>query len=105
LTEELPSSEKLQIIKAATFSNRITLITKSFGRGTDFICQDKRVIKQDGVHVLQVFFSTELSEEVQIMGRTARQGDLGSFSMILLDTDLEFLLIPKEESFDPQFHI
>ncbi|CAF2829116.1 unnamed protein product [Rotaria sp. Silwood2] len=30
-----------------------------------------------------------MSEEVQIKGRTARQGDYGSYSMILLDKDVE----------------
>jgi len=102
MTEELTPIEKDRITKSATSSGKITLITKSFGRGTDFICRDEKVRLQGGVHVLQVFFSRELSEEVQIIGRTARQGDPGSFSMILLDTDLEYFLIPKEEFFDPQ---
>ncbi len=39
--------------------------------------------------MIQTFFSEELSEEIQIMGRTARQGQEGSFSMILLDSELE----------------
>lgn len=30
-----------------------------------------------------------LSEEIQIKGRTARQAESGSYSMVLLDTDLE----------------
>ena len=100
MTEELNPSEKERVTKAATFSNRITLITKSFGRGTDFICRDDEVRSQGGVHVLQVFFSKEVSEEVQIIGRTARQGDPGSFSMILLDSDLEYFLLPRNEFFD-----
>jgi len=30
------------------------------------------------MHLLQTFFSLELAEEVQAMGRTARQGQQGS---------------------------
>jgi hypothetical protein len=41
------------------------------------------------VHVLQTFVSDEVSEETQIMGRTARQGNNGSYSMVLLEGDLE----------------
>lgn len=102
ITEELTATEKDRITKAATSSGRITLITKSFGRGTDFICRDEKVRNEGGVHVLQVFFSRELSEEVQIIGRTARQGDPGSFSMVLLDSELEYFLIPKDDFYDPQ---
>ena len=47
------------------------------------------------MHVVQTFLSVELSEEVQIQGRTARQGKPGSYSLILLEDDLEPLGIPK----------
>ena len=77
------------LIKRATSSGQITLLTKSFGRGTDFVCRDQNVIVNGGVHVLQTFFSEELSEEIQIMVRTARQGKDGSYQMILLYMDLE----------------
>ena len=38
---------------------------------------------------LQTFLSDELSEEIQIQGRTARQGKRGSYQLILLETDLQ----------------
>ena len=38
---------------------------------------------------LQTFLSEELSEEIQIQGRTARQGKRGSYQLILLEQDLE----------------
>jgi hypothetical protein len=41
------------------------------------------------VHVIQTFVSELLSEETQIKGRTARQGNQGSYSMVLLDIALE----------------
>ena len=37
----------------------------------------------------QTFLSEELSEEIQIQGRTARQGKQGSFQLVLLESDLE----------------
>jgi len=36
-----------------------------------------------GLHVLQTFFSVDLSEEVQMQGRSARQGNKGSYSLVL----------------------
>ncbi|CAF3312638.1 unnamed protein product, partial [Rotaria sp. Silwood2] len=89
LTEEASPSEKENVIKRATGSDQITLFTKAFGRGTDFICHDPTVASNGGIHVIQTFLSEEVSEEVQIKGRTARQGAYGSYSMILLDKDLE----------------
>jgi len=89
MTEELTSAEKNTFIKKATSSGQITLLSRVFGRGTDFVCRDQVVGVNGGVHVIQVFLSKELSEETQIQGRTARQGDDGSYSMILLDQSLE----------------
>ena len=92
LTEENNANEKDIIVKQATISGRVSLITKTFGRGTDFVCRDEKVIAQGGVHVIQTFFSKNLSEEVQIKGRTARQGDKGSYSIILLDKEIEYFM-------------
>ena len=59
ITEEVSSSpkEKDMLIKRATSSGQITLLTKVFGRGTDFVCRDQNVITNGGVHVIQTFFS------------------------------------------------
>ena len=89
LTELLNYKEKIIAIRKATRAGTVSLLTKSFGRGTDFIVYDNEVIGNGGVHVIQTFFSEELSEEVQIKGRTARQGEQGSFSMILNLDELE----------------
>eukprot|EP01041_Mallomonas_annulata_P002329 gene2329-4529_t len=77
------------IVRRAVTAGSITLLTRIFGRGTDFICYDDNLIQNGGVHVIQTFVSIQLSEETQIMGRTARQGNKGSFSLILLDEELE----------------
>ena len=96
LTEEASPEEKEILIKRATVPGQITLLTRIFGRGTDFICYDESVVTNGGTHVIQTFLSEETSEEVQIKGRTARQGDFGSYSMVLLDRDLEKFHITKE---------
>ena len=54
-------------------------------------------MNNSGVHVIQTFLSEQLSEEKQIKGRTARQGDQGSYSLILLEKDLEKFLIKPED--------
>ena len=97
LTEKASILEKESYIKRATSAGQITLLTKVLGRGTDFVCHDESVINQGGIHVIQTFLSEELSEEVQIKGRTARQGDPGSYAMILLDQSLEKFLITLED--------
>ena len=96
LTEKQSLEEKQHRIKNATVSGQITLFTKTFGRGTDFICYDQTVATNGGAHLIQTFLSEEESEEVQIKGRTARQGDRGSYSIILLDRDLEKFHIEKD---------
>ena len=96
LAEEASLQERENLIKRATVSGQITLFTRTFGRGTDFICRDQVVATNGGTHVIQTFLSEELSEEKQIKGRTARQGDQGSYSMILLDSDLEKFQIRRE---------
>ncbi|KAL4489801.1 hypothetical protein ABPG72_022441 [Tetrahymena utriculariae] len=94
ITEEL-LTDKLQLIKKATVSGQVTLLTDSFGRGTDFICHDQRVLNNGGVHVIQTFYSNKKSEEVQIMGRSARQGQDGSYSLVLLDQELQNIIGPN----------
>ncbi|CAF4122389.1 unnamed protein product [Adineta steineri] len=100
LTEQTSLEEKESRIKSATVSGRITLFTRTFGRGTDFICYDQTVLSNGGTHVIQTFLSEEISEEVQIKGRTARQGNRGSYSMVLLDRDLEKFQIEKSDIAD-----
>jgi len=96
LTEETDKKEKDRIIRFSTLSGSITLLTRVFGRGTDFISNDETVINHGGLHILQTFFSEHLSEEIQIQGRTARQGQIGTYELILLDNDLEKFGYKKE---------
>jgi preprotein translocase subunit SecA len=92
ITEKTLMKEREICIGRAAKTGRVTLLTRTFGRGVDFVCRDQQLLANGGIHVLQTFFSEELSEEYQIMERGARQGDCGSYHMILLDKDLEWVL-------------
>lgn len=89
LSEEMSAADKEFVISKAATAGQITISSAVFGRGTDFFCKDDRVQKSGGVHVMQAFLSEERSEEIQIQGRTARQGKKGSYQMIILLEDLK----------------
>ena len=89
LTEDMSANDKEFVVKKAATAGQTTLCTASFGRGTDFFCKDDVVHKNGGVHVVQAFLSEALSEELQIRGRTSRQGKEGSYQMVLLESDLK----------------
>ncbi|KAK3239607.1 hypothetical protein CYMTET_50476 [Cymbomonas tetramitiformis] len=84
LHERLSAEEKDHAIKKAATAGQATFSTAVFGRGTDFVCYDPKLLDAGGVHVIQAFVSLSKSEEVQIQGRTARQGKCGTYSMVLL---------------------
>ncbi len=98
LLEEMRSDEKHQVISSRSgLARSITLATRPFGRGTDFAALDDTVNKRGGIHVIATFVAESESEEIQIKGRTARQGEKGSFSLQLLRSDLELLGIGVEQ--------
>jgi len=83
--------ERDSLVSKATRQGQVTLATRSFGRGVDFIVDDEHMVTCGGLHVLLTFFPRDVQEEVQIMGRSARQGEKGSFSMVMLSQQLEDL--------------
>jgi hypothetical protein len=96
LRENQSNSEKEHIIKKAATSGQATFTTAIFGRGTDFICNDTKLLAAGGVHIVQTFVASDMCEEKQIQGRTARQGKDGTYSMVLLGKELEAVgLDPK----------
>ena len=62
------------MIRKATSSEYTTFLTRDYGRGTNFVVRDPTVKSNDGVHVLKTFWTHDKSEEVQIKGRTGREG-------------------------------
>ena len=75
LKEDLSATDKEFVIQKAATVGQITISPAVFGRGTDFFGKDEVVQKNGGVHVIQTFLSEDQSEEIQIQGRTARQGE------------------------------
>jgi preprotein translocase subunit SecA len=98
LEETTNDEEKDQIVKKSTSIQQVTLMTRCFGRGTDFICRNQEVIRRGGAHVIQTFFASEKSEEGQIRARTARQGDPGTWELIVLDKELNKFIGPLWET-------
>jgi len=97
ITEALSIDEKDNYVTRATLAGTVSLLTRSLGRGTDFYVSDPQVKAKGGIAVIQTFLSEEQSEETQIKGRTARQGDKGSYKLVLLALDLEkFLITPND---------
>eukprot|EP01133_Synstelium_polycarpum_P020204 gene20204-24226_t len=88
LVEGATDSERKAIVSKATTSGQVTLFIQAFGRGEDFKLYDSKVKDAGGVHVIQTFLSEEINEEIQIKGRTARQSEKGSYTMILSKHDL-----------------
>ena len=97
IEEKTKSDEKESLIRHAATSNAVTLLTRAFGRGTDFVCYDEKLQAAGGVHVISTFLSEGISEETQIRGRTARQGNQRSFSMVLLANELEMFAISRSD--------
>jgi preprotein translocase subunit SecA len=79
MSETNDSHEVKRLIDMATRQKHITLLTRVFGRGIDFVVEEKIVKIAGGVHIIQTFVSGDESESIQIEGRTARQGEKGSF--------------------------
>jgi len=70
-------------VSKASNAREVTFFPKVFGRGLDFVSRDQNVNKAGGIHVIQTFFSDFRSEEIQIMGRTARQEKDGRYKLII----------------------
>ena len=87
LDETFKANERDRKIRDTGFENQISLMTDSFGRGTDFKISDKAA-KLGGMHVIQTYLSEELADEIQVQGRTARQSAKGSYLSLITPSDL-----------------
>ncbi|EDQ86076.1 uncharacterized protein MONBRDRAFT_33917 [Monosiga brevicollis MX1] len=79
-------------IKQATRKDMVTLATAPFGRGSDFTVLNRDIEKNGGIHVIQAFLSVEVTEQIQIEGRTARESNSGSYRLVLCLEDVQALL-------------
>eukprot|EP00620_Florenciella_sp_RCC1587_P017098 CAMPEP_0182567802 /NCGR_PEP_ID=MMETSP1324-20130603/8915_1 /TAXON_ID=236786 /ORGANISM="Florenciella sp., Strain RCC1587" /LENGTH=3423 /DNA_ID=CAMNT_0024781849 /DNA_START=15 /DNA_END=10286 /DNA_ORIENTATION=+ len=70
------------MLRFAVGKQHVTLLTADHTRGLDMVVMDPEV-KEKGLHVIMTYFSLDKTEEIQAMGRTARQSDNGSFALVL----------------------
>lgn len=97
LHNRTPDHERGSLVARATTAGRITLLSRSFGRGTDFICFDSEVLARGGILVIQTFLSRDYCEEVLIRGRCARQGQVGIYRLVLPGNKLVKYGLTSEE--------
>jgi len=97
LGEDADDIRDEKIVQACS-RGRVTLISRTYGRGSDFVCRDDETIANGGVHVVQTFPCELKAEEVQIRGRTCRQDNPGSYVQILfLDDLVEFGITDRRD--------
>ena len=83
------------IIGAAGEVGRVTVATNMAGRGTDIVLGTD-VAERGGLHVILTEYHESRRIDRQLVGRSARQGDPGSFEVIVaLDDDLFITQAPR----------
>jgi len=74
--------EEAEIVSQAGRAGKITIATNMAGRGTDIIL-DEDVRRAGGLHVVATEIHSSARIDRQLVGRSARQGDPGSFRFFL----------------------
>lgn len=85
-----------EIVKEAGKPGKVTIATNMAGRGTDVIL-NKDVREAGGLHVIATEMHSSKRIDRQLIGRSARQGDPGSYQFFLsLEDELLRCREPKE---------
>lgn len=84
------------IVEQAGQPGRVTIATNMAGRGTDII-PHADVRQQGGLHVIATSVHSSARIDRQLVGRTARQGDPGSFQFLLSLQDPFLEILPKRQ--------
>ncbi|MCA8987793.1 MAG: translocase, partial [Planctomycetaceae bacterium] len=85
-----------EIVSRAGQDRAVTIATNMAGRGTD-IKLEESVRKSGGLHVIATEMHSSARIDRQLVGRSARQGDPGSFQFFLsLDDELLTSLPPEK---------
>ena len=74
--------QEAEIIRHAGESGQVTIATNMAGRGTDILIDDN-VRENGGLHVIATEMHSSERIDRQLVGRSARQGDPGSFQFFL----------------------
>jgi preprotein translocase subunit SecA len=88
LNSKVEGKQRDELIPRACKPRAITLCSREFGRGEDFKVYNTNLIQAGGLHVISTFLPLDISEQVQIQGRTGRQTNPGSFSLVLSTQDI-----------------
>ncbi len=87
--------EEAEIIQRAGEAGKVTVATNMAGRGTD-IKLERSVVETGGLHVIATEMHSSARIDRQLIGRTARQGEPGSYQFFLsLEDELFRCLNPK----------
>jgi hypothetical protein len=89
LHDEMTHNERNGVVSRSTSMCRVTLMTRNFGRGTDFKCHNSLIETAGGMHVILTYLPQSKSEKIQIQGRTCRQDYSGSFREMYWAQDLK----------------
>eukprot|EP01064_Diplonema_japonicum_P028622 TRINITY_DN4428_c0_g2_i4.p1 TRINITY_DN4428_c0_g2~~TRINITY_DN4428_c0_g2_i4.p1 ORF type:complete len:368 (+),score=118.18 TRINITY_DN4428_c0_g2_i4:604-1707(+) len=99
MVEGLTHDEMVSRTRRATTPGELTFATRVYGRGIDFAVTQKEMLYGWGLHVAQTFMGP-MSEHLQIKGRAARQGQPGSFSMLVDIGGLDRFDISREQALE-----
>jgi len=86
--------EEAEIISKAGRPGQVIIATNMAGRGTDIIPHED-VVTNGGVHVIATSIHSSVRIDRQLVGRTARQGDPGSFQFLLSLEDQFLRILPE----------
>ena len=90
--------QEAKIVKQAGQTGRVTIATNMAGRGTDILLQNE-VRENGGLHVIATEMHSSKRIDRQLIGRTARQGDPGSYQFFLsLEDELLRALPPLKRA-------
>jgi len=88
--------QEAEIVADAGHAGHVTIATNMAGRGTDILLEDE-VRRGGGLHVIATEMHSSKRIDRQLVGRSARQGDPGSFQFFLsLEDELLRCREPKE---------
>ncbi len=88
--------QEAEIVSGAGEPGKVTIATNMAGRGTDIILEDE-VRKAGGLHVIATEMHSSKRIDRQLIGRSARQGDPGSYQFFLsLEDELLRCREPRE---------
>ncbi len=87
--------QEAKIIQQAGHPGRVTIATNMAGRGTDVRVHDE-VLRAGGLHVIATEMHSSARIDRQLIGRTARQGEPGSYQFFLSMEDELFRGLQSE---------